>query len=167
MAAERMTLVDGREARGSDATERHPAPARGKAPLSALWFGFAGAPAAWSVQTLVNLSLSAHSCFPRLTPLSAPATPGLRGIEFGVSLLALAVCLAAASVAWRTWWRTRDEHQRGTGRGRDHQPGPALLETGEGRTRFMAFAGVLTSVTFLAVCAINTAAIFLVSPCGW
>ena len=167
MAAERITVVDGREVRGSDASERHPAPARGQVPLSALWFGFAGAPAAWSVQTLVNLSLSAHSCFPRLTPLASPTTGGLRGIEFGVSLAALAVCIAATSVAWRTWWRTRDEHQQGTGRGREHQPGAALLETGEGRTRFMALAGVLASVMFLAVTAANAAAIFLVSPCGW
>jgi hypothetical protein len=145
----------------------HPAPARSRVPLSALWFGFVGGPAAWAVQTLVNTPLSAHSCYPRLTPLSSPTTGGLRGIEFVVSLVALVVCLAAAAVAWGTWWRTRQEHQQGTGRGRQHQPGSALLETGEGRTRFMALAGVLTSVTFLVVSAMNTAAVFIVSPCGW
>jgi len=84
-----------------------------------------------------------------------------------VSLLALAVCVAGTVVAWRAWRHTREEHQQGTGRGQHHEPGAALLETGEGRTRFMAFAGVLTSVTFLVVSAANTAAIFLVSPCGW
>jgi hypothetical protein len=92
---------------------------------------------------------------------------GLRGIAFVVSLAALAVCVAATGVAVRMWWRTREEHQQGTGRGRQHRPSAALLETGEGRTRFMALAGVLTSVTFLVVSAVNTAAIFLVSPCGW
>jgi len=171
MHNERFALVDGQAAPAPQApgtaAEGHPAPERGKVPLSALWFGFIGGPAAWSVQALVNTSLTAHSCYPRLTPLSSPTTGGLRGIAFAVSLLALAVCVAAAAVSWRTWWRTREEHQQGTGRGRQHEPSAALLETGEGRTRFMALAGVLTSVLFLVVSAINTASLFLVSPCGW
>jgi len=171
MPDERSALVDdGRaEPRPGDAprSDGHPAPERGRVPLWMLWFGFVGAPAAWTVQTLVNTPLAAHSCYPRLTPLGTPTTGGLRGIAFVVSLAALAVCVAATVVAWRTWWRTREEHQQGTGRGRQHQPSAALLETGEGRTRFMALAGVLTSVTFLVVSAMNTAAIFLVSPCGW
>lgn len=166
MPNEPVPWVDGREAPDARASgEGHPAPARREVRLSTLWFGLVGAPAAWSVQTLVNLPLSAHACYPRLTPLSAPMTAGLRGIAFVVSLAALALCLAAAAVAWRTWWRTRGEHQQGSGRGREHQPSSALLETGEGRTRFMALAGVLTSITFLVVSAANTAAIFLVSPC--
>ena len=144
----------------------HPAPARGRVPLSALWFGLVGAPAAWSVQTLVNLSLAAHSCFPRLTPLTSPTLDGLRGIIFAVGLGSLAVCIAATAVASRSWWHTREEHQAQSGRGEEHDPSSAALETGEGRTRFMALAGLLTSITFLLVSAINTAAIFLVSPCG-
>lgn len=167
MGNERLALVNGQQAPGTGSDEGHPAPARREVRLSALWFGFAGAPAAWSVQTLVNLPLAAHSCYPRLTPVSAPTTGGLRGIAFAVGLVALAVCIAATAVSLRTWWRTREEHQRGTGRGQHHEPSSALLETGEGRTRFMALAGVLTSITFLVVSAANTAAIFLVTPCGW
>jgi hypothetical protein len=170
MRSERLALVNGPDATAAGAngsSEEHPAPARRDAALSALWFGFVGAPAAWSVQTLVNLSLVSHSCYPRLTPLASPATGGVRGIAFTVSLVALAVCLAAAFVSWRTWWRTREEHQRGSGRAQQHQPSSALLETGEGRTRFMALAGVLTSVTFLVVSALHMSTIFLVSPCGW
>lgn len=144
----------------------HPAPARDRVPLAALWFGVFGAPAAWTVQVLVNLALASHACFPRLFPLAAPVTGGLRGIVVGVSLVAIAVSAAAAVVAWGTWRRTRDEHQQGSGRAREHSSGAALLETGEGRTRFMALAGVLTGVTFLLVTILNTAAIFLVSPCG-
>jgi hypothetical protein len=149
-----------------EAAEGHPAPARGRVPLSALWFGLVGAPAAWSVQTLVNLSLAAHSCFPYLTPVTSPTLGGLRGVTFAVGLASVAVCIGATVVASRSWWRTREEHQGGSGRGREHAPGPAALETGEGRTRFMALAGLLTSVTFLVVSVVNTAAIFLVSPCG-
>ena len=144
----------------------HPAPQRGRTSLAALWFGLAGAPAAWSVQTLVNLPVASHSCFPRLYPLWTPAVGSTRGIVLGVSLAALATCVAAALVAWRSWGRTREEQQEGSGKGREHREGAALLETGEGRTRFMALAGVMTSVVFLLVSAAHAATLLFVSPCG-
>ena len=146
-------------------TTAHPAPARGRAGLGALAFGLFGAPAAWSVQTLVNLPVAAHGCFPRLAPLSAPAT-AVRGVVFAVSVAALVVCVAAAAVAWRSWARTRDEQQEGSGQGAEHAPESALLETGEGRTRFLALAGVLSSLTFLLVSAAHAATVLLVPPCG-
>ena len=144
----------------------HPAPERGSASLAALWFGLLGGPAAWSILTLVNLPLASHACFPRLYPLAAPVTGGLRGMAAAVGIAAIAVCVAALVVSWGAWRRTRGEHQQGSGRGRAHDPGSALLETGEGRTRFMALAGVLTSILFLLASAAHLAAIFLVSPCG-
>jgi hypothetical protein len=143
----------------------HPAPARGRVALWALWFGLFGGPVAWSVQTLVNFPVAAHGCFPRLEPLASPIS-GVRGVAFAVSVLALLVCLAAAAVAWRTWTRTREEHQAGSGRGASDGAGTALLETGEGRTRFMALAGVLASVMFLIVSAAHTAVVLLVPPCA-
>src|SRR5437763_2766213 len=88
----------------------HPAPARAHASTTALWFGIFGGPVAWSVQTLVNLPVAAHNCFPRLEPLSSPVT-GVRGIAFTVSVLALIVCGAATAVAFRSWTRTRHEHR--------------------------------------------------------
>jgi hypothetical protein len=151
---------------GASPDTGHPAPARGRASLAALWFGLFGAPAAWSVQTLVNVPLAAHGCFPRLRPVASPVTGGLRGLAFAVSLATLAACVAAVLVAWRSWRGTRAEHQASSGRGERHDASTALLETGEGRTRFMALAGVLTSVTFLIVSLAHAAAIFLVLPCG-
>jgi hypothetical protein len=144
----------------------HPAPQRERSSPAALWFGLLGAPAAWSVQTLVNLPVASHSCFPRIYPLATPAFGGTRGIVLLVSLAALATCSAAAVVAWRSWQRTREEQQEGSGRGREHQSGAALLETGEGRTRFMALAGVMTSVVFFLVSAAHAATLLFVSPCG-
>jgi len=142
----------------------HPAPERARVALPALWFGLAGGPLGWSIQTLVNLPVASHGCFPRLAPLESPIT-GVRGIAFFVSLLALGLCLAAAAVAFRSWTRLRREHQEGAGRGRENTPANALAETGEGRTRFMALCGILTSLTFLVVSLVHTAAVFLVSPC--
>jgi hypothetical protein len=68
-------------------------------------------------------------------------------------------------VAWRSWSRTREENQGSSGAGDAHGPAAALLETGEGRTRFMALAGVLTSGGFLLLTAVHALTIFLVGPC--
>jgi hypothetical protein len=145
----------------------HPAPERHRVAPFTLWFGLVGAPAAWSVQTLVNLPISAHACFPRIFPLEAPATGALRGILFVVSIAAIIVSVAALRTAVRGWERTREEHQSGTGKGGQHDRETALAETGEGRTRFMAAAGVLASATFLLVSIAQTAVVFLVAPpCG-
>jgi hypothetical protein len=147
------------------AHQGHPAPARERVSLPALWFGLFGGPVAWSIQTLVNLPVASHGCFPRLDPLAQPVT-AVRGVAFSVSLLALAICVAATVVSVRSWSRTRHEHHEATGKGSGHDAGTALLETGEGRTRFMALAGVLTSVTFLILSLVHAAAIFLVSACA-
>jgi hypothetical protein len=144
---------------------RHPAPGRAHIALPALWFGLFAGPAAWSIQTLVNLPVASHSCYPALSPLDAPVT-AVRGIAFAVSVFALAVCVAAAAVAFRSWMRLRGEHQEGSGRGSEHTPAAALAETGEGRTRFMALCGLLTSLIFLVLSLVHTAAIFLVLPCA-
>lgn len=145
----------------------HPAPERHRVSPLALWFGLAGAPAAWSVQTLIDLPMSSHACFPSLFPLQVPATGALRGLLFVVGVGAIIVSVAALVTAARSWQRTREEHQSGAGKGSRHGHGTALAETGEGRTRFMAAAGVLTSLTFLFVSVANTAVVFLViPPCG-
>jgi len=148
-----------------DTTEAgHPAPARGRVSLAALWFGLFGGPAAWSIQTLVNLPVASHGCFPRLDPLDSPVT-SVRGIAFAVSIGALVVGVAATVVAMRSWARTRHEQHEAAGKAERHEPNTALLETGEGRTRFMALSGVLSSITFLILSIVHAAAIFIVSPC--
>ena len=162
-----MTTDLAAEGDASALAEAHPAPRRHRVAPFALWFGLLGAPVAWSVQTLINLPISAHACFPRGTPLEAPATGALRGILFVVSIAAIAVGLAALLTAAQSWRKTRDEHQTRAGRGSQHESGTALAETGEGRTRFMAGAGVLTSFTFLLVSVVHTAVVFSVVPaCG-
>ena len=147
--------------------DAHPAPERHRVAPFTLWFGLLGAPAAWSVQTLVNLPISAHACFPRIFPLEPPATGALRGILFVVCIGAIIVSVAALWAAVRGWQTTRGEHQSGTGKGGQHDRGTALAETGEGRTRFMTAAGVLTSLTFLLVSIAQMAVVFVVAPaCG-
>jgi hypothetical protein len=144
----------------------HPAPERSHVRAGVLWFGLFGGPVAWSVQTLVNLSVASHACYPQLFPVDVPATSGLRGIVFVVSILAVLVSVAAAFAAWRAWQFTRHEHQQSSGKATQHRAGAAVLETGEGRTRFMALAGVLTSTTFVLVTLVHLSTVFLVAPCA-
>jgi hypothetical protein len=118
----------------------HPAPHRDRLSLAAAWFAILAAPVAWSVQLLVNAPLVAHACYPHDEPLATPALSHLLAAAGWVEGLALALCLAGGAMALRNWRRTRNE-----------RPGTAhhLIEGGDGRSRFMAMAGLLTSSLFL------------------
>jgi hypothetical protein len=135
----------------------HPAPMRGQVSLLRLWFGLFGAPVAWSVQTLVSYSLASYACYPTLAPRSVPLYGGLWWMLLVVGLATVAVEIVAISVAANSWRRTRGE----TGGG-----GHRALETGEGRTRFMAIAGIMLGVVILLVSLVHVANLFLVPPCG-
>jgi len=144
----------------------HPAPQRGNVALWTLWFGFLGAPLGWTLQTLANTAVASHGCYPQLFPLHSPMTGAMRGILFVISLVAIIAGVAALAVSWSTWQRTRGEHQEKSGADASrHDQSTAALETGEGRTRFMALSGLLTSVVFLIVILAHTAAVFVVVPC--
>jgi hypothetical protein len=135
----------------------HPAPAEHRVALAALWFGLFGAPTIWSIQLMLNYALVAHACYPASEPLSAPVFGGVRGTVIAASVVALAIALGAAATAWRSWRATRQEHRGGEA---------ALLEVGEGRTRFMALAGMMTSATFLLVILAHAATLLFVAPCA-
>ena len=145
--------------RGDSAPERqpHPSPHRRRVPRWALWFGLLGAPAAWSLQELVNVSLAGHACYPHDVPLAMPLWPALGSISIWVEAVAVVVCIAAGLVGFASWRRTRNE-----------KPGDAhqLLGSGDGRTRFMAMSGVIMSVLFLIGTALATLNLLTVSPCG-
>lgn len=155
----------------------HPAPQRGQVGLGTLLFGIFGAPAAWSVQSLVNFSLASHACYPEMTPYASPTWNGLWPILLGMTLLAIVVGVSAGVVSYRVWQRTRGEGNGGgdaraeggqrssapSGGGADAR---AALEIGEGRTRFMAMAGMLTSISFVFASVVHGIALFMVPPCG-
>jgi hypothetical protein len=134
----------------------HPAPAGHTVALGALWFGLFGAPIVWSLQLMLGYGLVAYACFPGSEPRAVPMFGGLRSMVALVSVVALAVALAAGATAWRSWRATRREH-----------PGDqeALLEVGEGRTRFMALAGMLVSGLFVLGVIMNTIPLFIMPLC--
>lgn len=89
--------------------------------------------------------------------LAEPVLAGLRTQLGLVSVAAIIVAALCTLIAYRTWARTREEQQ-----GDRH----ALLEAGEGRTRFMAMCGLLTSASFLIALIFTSLVLLLVQPCG-
>jgi len=135
----------------------HPAPHRSRVGLAALLFGICAAPLAWNAQILFNAALSGFVCYPHDAPLAAPLLPGSRSLMLAVSVAGIAIAIVAGLISWRSWRRTNEERP-----GSFHH----LLELGEGRTRFMAMVGMLTSALFLIALAFGVSVLLLVPPCG-
>lgn len=135
----------------------HPAPHRDLVSTKLLFFGLFGAPFVWSVQLIVNYALMSHSCYPGRLPIPTSYVGVAWTVALIVSIASLIVAVASALTSIRSWRRTEDEHA-----GSEN----ALLEVGEGRTRFMAFAGILLSVLFLLGIVLNGIPLFVVPACG-
>jgi hypothetical protein len=136
--------------------QEHPSRLRRSAALPALIYGLAAAPIAWISEQLVSFEVAQRACFPKTTPLDAPAFGGIHLLQSAAILIAVITCASALAVAVLAWRHTRAEHDGG---------GQTLLAIGEGRSRFMAFAGILTSAGFLVAVLFSTAAVFTVPAC--
>jgi hypothetical protein len=136
----------------------HPAPQRARVGAAALAIALAGAPLAWSIQIVVGYAIAAYACYPQRMSLAAPVIDGLKGQLTMLSLAAILLAAICTLVGYRSWRATRGEQ------GGDHH---ALLEHGEGRTRFMAMCGLVTSAGFLVVLLFTSVVLVLVQPCGF
>jgi hypothetical protein len=119
---------------------QHPAPHRARASFGWLLFGIFAAPFAWNVQLLVGSAVSGHICYPGDKPLMAPLWDGQRVTLLVTDLAGIVLAVIALLVSLGIWSKVRRERE-----GSSHR----LLDVGEGRTRFMAMAGILTSGLFL------------------
>ena len=140
------------------ATFGHPSPGKDGATIMALILGFFGGPFAWTGQLLVSYGLTSYACYPGPTPRDA-LLPGWWLLSPGLTVLGVAslgIALAALVASWRTYARTRAEMQ---GRMND------LLDVGEGRSRFLALCGLLTSGAFAVVIVFDTVSLYLLPPC--
>jgi hypothetical protein len=129
---------------------------RPRAWSGALWIGLLAGPLAWSAQELVGYGLAARACGaggPRPIAI-APALGVAELVVSGAALLITVLGLVTALLAWRRSNRDRAE------------AGEPPLEAIEGRTRFMAVAGILVSTLFLFGILMNAAGYFLVRPCA-
>jgi hypothetical protein len=134
----------------------HPSAARGRTSIGALLYGLAAAPCAWFAAQIFSAGLTQHACFPKYDPLLTPAFAGSRLACILALLIAMAVSASGALIAYIAWRRTRSEHVGDTG---------VLLDIGEGRSRFMALAGLLTSVGFLISSLFSLPAAIVVPTC--
>jgi hypothetical protein len=139
-----------------DRNAGHPSPHRHRVRLGALIFGLSGGPAAWSVTWMVSVVLAQEACHPGTISLSTPAFGGVHAALVVLNGIGCLVTIASGIVAYRSWIATREEHPGS---------GQTLLEIGEGRARFMAMAGILTSAGFLVAILFGIPAILLVPAC--
>jgi hypothetical protein len=147
-------------ATGADAQALpHPSPHRHRVGFAALAFGLCGGPLAWAVQFNVNYALASQPCFPSFLPRTGvPAHwAGTDATMLIVNVAALLVALAAAAVSWRTWRATQGEHQGGASH---------LLQSGEGRSRFLGICGLLAGIGFFAASVFNTITLLELPPCA-
>ena len=137
--------------------QAHPSPHRHRVGGWSRWFALLGAPLAWLTQIFVNAGLAGHACFPDDAPLKAPLWAHLPLTTAAVEALVLLMCLAAGLTGWRNWRRSRHERK-----GDAHQ----LVSGGDGRTRFMAMAGMLVSGLFAVAAVFGLLGALTVPPCG-
>ena len=139
-----------------ESLQDHPAPHRDRVSGAKVLFGLLGSPVAWFLQLNAGFALASSPCFANYQRLLAP--PGNLGWTHAAMVAALVAAtiaaLAAYLVSWRTFERTRDE------KAGDHQH---LMETGAGRTRFLALWGMILSAGF-AVATLVTGVAFIVLP---
>lgn len=116
-------------------------------------------PAAWVVQQLLGYGVSSHACFPSDAPIG-PVAPGWAGGRAAIAAVELVLLLATVIgvwIAYRAWRATREE-KGGAGK--------ALLEIGEGRSRFLASCGVLTGALFSVAILADLAVTLSLASCG-
>jgi hypothetical protein len=111
-----------------------------------LWLllGCSAAPLFWLGQMMLGYGVSAYVCYPGDHPLGPTAGSGLTSALMMFNLIALAGCAAGASVSWRIW---------------------AQLRAGDGRNRFLALWGVMSSLWFFAAVLFNAIVSIMVTPC--
>ena len=135
----------------------HPSPHRDRVRDGRTWFALLGAPLAWALQFLVNTTLVGQSCFPNDVPLAVPRWIHLGATSIAIEIVALAICAAAGVAGWRNWSLSRREKE-----GDAHN----VVESGDGRTRFMALCAMMTSALFFVATLFAALPLFTVRPCG-
>jgi len=134
----------------TDIAAGHPAPQRRQVGGLAIFIGLTGAPAAWIGVSLVNYALTSEVC-------SRSGSVGLPwAVLLGLNMLGLAAAFGALWISYDGWRRTHDEQSGEQQR---------TLEVGEGRTRFLALCGIVTSIGFAIGIAFAILPLLLVMTC--
>jgi hypothetical protein len=118
-------------------TTRHGPPPR-QVGAAVLLLALAAGPLAWGLHLVLNYGFASQACFPGLTPRAdAAGLDWLWTLLIAIDLIGMAGCALAVLLSWRNW----REAPR-------HLPVDKEIETGAGRSRFLASWGMLTSGLF-------------------
>ncbi len=140
----------------SIARDDHPSPHRGAVKLWALMGGLVAGPFGWIAQLLLDYGLSSDLCMARRSMGQQPSATGESVGLIAVNLVCLALALSGMAISWHSWRKTQGEKPGG---------GATALETGEGRSRFLALIGILVSAGFAFAILFNTVEPLMVSAC--
>lgn len=134
----------------------HPAPQRDAvSPRLAAFMLFTG-PLAWFAQFCIGVALTDWPCFPDVDRRTVPVEGYYWSGDAALAVLVLCALLSIASglVSWRALRRVSDEKPGGHAH---------LIETGHGRTRFVALWGTILGASF-SVATLTTLAGFAMVP---
>ena len=111
-----------------------------------LWllFGCTAAPLFWLGQMMLGYGVTAYVCYPGDHPVNLMSAGPLFGSLLLMDAIAVMACAAGAAVSWRAW---------------------RLPHAGEGRNRFLALWGVMSSLWFFAAILFNVFASIMVPAC--
>ena len=132
----------------SDATAvSHPAPHRDKVSFWALMFGCCAAPLFWIGQLTLGYWASAQVCYGSDHPTVTDMPGTLHTALIVFDIVAILAAVTGGIVSFTSWRATQEEKKGGA-----HH----ALQVGQGRARFMALWGIMSSLWFLGAIVFNT-----------
>jgi hypothetical protein len=118
----------------------HPSPHRARVSFAALMFGMTAAPIFWLGQLILGYGVSAVVCYGSNHPTTIASGAALRLAFYAFDTIAVMAAIAGGIVSYSSWRAVKEEKEGG-----QHH----AIDAGEGRARFMALWGLLSSVCFL------------------
>lgn len=132
-------------------------PSLGPRPVSAglLMAGLCLPPLAWAIHLVVGYAVASEVCFPGAAPrLHGPGL--LRTGLIVVDLVAIAACVVAGLLSWRSWGAAHEAFE----------PAERTIDTGEGRSHFLAIWGMLIAALFGLAVVFDFVGVMVLPLCG-
>lgn len=136
---------------------KHPSPDRYQVSTWKLWISMLGVPLLWIAQIATSEIAASYACYPHDMPLDTPLWQWLTPLLIGISAASLLLAIICMWLAYTAWKQSRHE---------DKGSEKHTVDIGEGRTRFLAMVGLLSSGLFLIAILFTACALWLVSPCN-
>jgi hypothetical protein len=119
-------------------------------------FGAGTAPIFWLGQMMLSYGVSAIACYGSDHPTMIASGTVLRATLIAFDAVAIVAAMASGILSYSCWRALRDEKEGGRRR---------ALEVGDGRARFMALWGIMSSLWFFFAIVFSTIASVTVPLC--